>query len=303
VNAVRVPALALAAGLDLESRLRRHVEALAGEIGARHVGRPAALHAAEAFVSGELASLGYEVARQTYPAQGVDSSNLEVTVPGRARAAEIVLVGAHYDTVPGTPGADDNASGVAGLIEIARSLREARPARTVKLVAFVNEEPPFFYFGEMGSRVYARAARRRGDDIRVMLSLEMLGCYSDAAGSQAYPPLLGLFYPAAGNFIAFVSNLRSRRALREVVAAFKGASDFPAEKLASPGIVPGVSWSDQLSFWREGYPGVMVTDTAFYRYRHYHAPTDTPDRIDYARMTKVVDGLTKAVATLAGSAT
>jgi Zn-dependent M28 family amino/carboxypeptidase len=153
----------------------------------------------------------------------------------------------------------------------------------------------------MGSRVYARAARERGDDIRVMLSLEMLGCYSDAAGSQAYPPLLGFFYPEAGNFIAFVSNVRSRRALREVVRAFKGGSDFPAEKLASPGIVPGVSWSDQLSFWREGYPGVMVTDTAFYRYRHYHQATDTPDRIDYARMARVVEGLAKAVATLAGN--
>jgi len=283
----------------LEVRLKRLVEVLAGEIGERHVGRPQALHAAESFIAGELVSLGYDVARQTYRAEGVESSNLEVTVPGANRASEIVLVGAHYDTVPGSPGADDNASGVAGVIEIARSLREARLARTVRLVAFVNEEPPFFYFGEMGSRVYARAARQRGDDIRVMLSLEMLGCYSDAAGSQAYPPLFGLFYPEAGNFIAFVSNLRSRRALREVVSAFKGGSDFPAEKLASPGIVPGVSWSDQLSFWREGYPGVMVTDTAFYRYRHYHQATDTPDRIDFTRMAKVDDGLAKAVASLA----
>jgi Zn-dependent M28 family amino/carboxypeptidase len=285
---------------ELESRLRRHVETLAGGIGERHVGRPKALHAAEAYIAGELAAIGYSVARQAYLAQGVESSNLEVTVPGGARASEIVLAGAHYDTVPGSPGADDNASGVAGLIEIARALQDERPARTVKLVAFVNEEPPFFYFGEMGSRVYARAARKRGDDIRVMLSLEMLGCYSDAAGSQAYPPFLGYFYPEAGNFIAFVSNLRSRRALREVVSAFKGASDFPAEKLASPGIVPGVSWSDQLSFWREGYPGVMVTDTAFYRYRHYHSATDTPDRIDYVRMAKVVEGLVTAVEVLAG---
>jgi Zn-dependent M28 family amino/carboxypeptidase len=282
----------------LESRLRRHVETLAGEIGERHVGRPAALHAAERYIAGEFASLGYEVARQTYVAEGVESSNLEVAVPGGERASEIVLVGAHYDTVPGSPGADDNASGVAGVIEIARALRGCSPCRTVKLVAFVNEEPPFFYFGEMGSRVYARAARKRGDDIRVMLSLEMLGCYSDRAGSQAYPPLFGFFYPKAGNFIAFVSNLRSRRTLREVVGAFKSGSDFPAEKLASPGIVPGVSWSDQLSFWREGYPGVMVTDTAFYRYRHYHSATDTPERIDYVRMARVVDGLAKTIATL-----
>lgn len=284
----------------VESRLRQQVATLAGAIGDRHVGRPQALHAAEAYIAGEFAAIGYEVARQTYVAEGVASSNLEVSVPGGARASEIVLAGAHYDTVPGSPGADDNASGVATLIEIARALRETRCERTVKLVAFVNEEPPFFYRGEMGSGVYARAARARGDDIRVMLSLEMLGCYSDAPASQSYPPLLGFFYPKAGNFIGFVSNLRSRRALREVVRAFRSASDFPAESLASPAVVPGVSWSDQLSFWREGYSAVMVTDTAFYRYPHYHRATDTPDRLDYPRMARVVEGLAGALRTLAG---
>ncbi len=283
--------------LALESRLRRTVEALAGEIGERHVGRPATLHAAENYIAGRFAEVGFEVSRQTYVAQGVDSSNLEVTAPGRDR--EIVLVGAHYDTVPGSPGADDNASGVAGLIEVAREVRDAHPVRTIKLVAFVNEEPPFFYFGQMGSRVYARAARRRGDDIRVMLSLEMLGCYSDARGSQRYPPLLRHFYPDAGNFIAFVSNLRSRAALREVVGAYRAASDFPVQRLASPGIVPGVSWSDQLSFWREGYAGIMVTDTAFYRYPHYHEPSDTPEKLRYPEMARVVAGLARAVLALA----
>ena len=285
--------------LALESRLRRNVEVLAGEIGERHVGRPAALHSAESYIAAALSELDFEVSRQTYIAEGVASSNLEVTVPGSDRPGEIVLVGAHYDTVPGSPGADDNASGVAGLIEIARELRQVRPARTIKLVAFVNEEPPFFDFGEMGSRVYARTARRRGDDIRVMLSLEMLGCYSDAAGSQRYPPLFRHFYPDAGNFIAFVSNLRSRAALREVVSAYKAGSDFPAEKLASPGIVPGVSWSDQLSFWREGYAGVMVTDTAFYRYPHYHGAGDTPEKLRYPEMARVVAGLAKAIQVLA----
>jgi Zn-dependent M28 family amino/carboxypeptidase len=285
--------------LELEARLRRHVAVLAGEIGERHVGRPQALHAAETYIAGELAALGVDVARQTYVAEGVACSNVEATVAGSARAGQIVLVGAHYDTVPGSPGADDNASAVAGLIEIARALRHAQPARSVKLVAFVNEEPPFFYGGNMGSSQYARAARARGDAIRVMLSLEMLGCYGDAPGSQAYPPPLGLFYPDAGNFIAFVSNLRSWRALREVFDAFRASTDFPAEKLASPAFVPGVSWSDQLSFWRAGYAAVMVTDTAFYRYAHYHQPTDTPDRLDYPRMTRVVDGLARAVARLA----
>jgi Zn-dependent M28 family amino/carboxypeptidase len=281
-------------------RLRRHVEWLAGGIGERNVWRPDALRAAAAYVRGEFEALDLQVGAQRYRALGVDCENLEVALPGRSASSETVLVGAHYDTVQGSPGADDNASGVAALIEIARALRGARLARTVKLVAFVNEEPPFFFWGEMGSKVYARAARRRGDDIRVMLSLEMLGCYDDAPGSQAYPPLLKWFYPGRGNFIAFVSNLASRRAVREVVGAFRAHSDFPAEHLAAPAWVPGVSWSDQLSFWRAGYRAVMVTDTAFYRNPHYHCASDTPGRLRYPEMARVVQGLAAAVAALAG---
>lgn len=285
--------------VSLEARLRRHVEQLAGEIGERHVLRPEALAAAERYIAETLRDLGCEVTRQNYEAQGVDCANLEVTIAGGARAAEIVLAGAHYDTVPGSPGADDNASGVAAVLELARLLRAARPARTIRLVAFVNEEPPFFFWGEMGSKVYARAARARGDDIRIMLSLEMLGCFADEKGSQGYPPLLKYFYPAQGDYIAFVSNLRSRHALRRAFDAFRAGSDFPAEKLAAPALMPGIGWSDQLSFWREGYPAAMVTDTAFHRYRHYHQPTDTPEKLDYARMAQVVDGLARALERLA----
>ena len=285
----------------LSARLRRHVERLAGGIGERHVWRPEALRAAAAYIRGELEALGCEVAAQSYRVAELDCDNLEAELPGEAARAEIIVVGAHYDTVQGSPGADDNASGVAALIEIARALRGARLARTVKLVAFVNEEPPFFYWGEMGSKVYAREARRRGDDVRVMLSLEMLGCYDDAPGSQSYPPLLGWFYPDRGNFIAFVSNLASRRALRRVVEAFRARSDFPAERLASPAFVPGVAWSDQLSFWRAGYPAVMVTDTAFYRNPHYHCASDTPDRLRYPEMARVVEGLAATIAALAGA--
>jgi Zn-dependent M28 family amino/carboxypeptidase len=288
--------------ISLESRLRRHVERLADEIGERHVLRPEALHAAERYIGETLRALGYEVSRQAYQAQGVDSANLEVSIAGSGAASEIVLAGAHYDTVPGSPGADDNASGVAAILELARLLRSAKPARTIRLVAFVNEEPPFFFWGEMGSKVYARAARARGDDIRVMLSLEMLGCYSDEKGSQGYPPLLKYFYPAQGNYVAFVSNVRSRHALRGVFEAFRASSDFPAEKLAAPALVPGIGWSDQLSFWREGYPAAMVTDTAFHRYRHYHQPTDTPEKLDYARMAQVVEGLARTLGSLAGAA-
>jgi Zn-dependent M28 family amino/carboxypeptidase len=285
---------------DCAARLKRHVHVLAQGIGERNVWRPASLRAAADYIRGEFTALGLPASVQSYRVAGQECENLEVILPGNARSSEIVLIGAHYDTVEGSPGADDNASGVAGLIEIARSLRGTELARTLKLVAFVNEEPPFFFFGEMGSKVYARAARRRGDDIRVMLSLEMLGCYSDLPGSQSYPPFLRWFYPDRGNFIAFVSNLQSRRALREVVAAFKAHSDFPAEFLVSPSFVPGVAWSDQLSFWREGYPAVMVTDTAFYRYPHYHSGLDTPEKLRYREMALVVEGLANTAAVLAG---
>lgn len=283
----------------LADRLRAHVARLAGEIGERNVWRPQALHAAADYIRGQWRRQGHAVTAQRYTAYDVPSENLEVALGGAARASEIVLAGAHYDSVRGSAGANDNASGVAALLEIARLLRDAPLRRTVRLVAFVNEEPPFFYSREMGSAVYARAARARGDDIRLMLSLEMLGAYDDRPGSQRYPPFLRWFYPERANFIAFVSNLASRHALRRTVAAFRGVSAFPSEYLIAPAIVPGVSWSDQLPFWREGYAAIMVTDTAFYRYPHYHTPQDTPDRIDYARMAQVVEGLAKAMARLA----
>jgi Zn-dependent M28 family amino/carboxypeptidase len=285
----------------LEERLRRHVQALAAEIGERHVWRPQALHAAADYIRTQLEAAGFAVAAQAYEVRGVRCENLEVTIPGSRRPGEITLAGAHYDTVEGSPGADDNASGVAGLIEIARELRGSAPARTLKFVAFVNEEPPFFPFGQMGSRMYADAARARGDDIRLMLSLEMLGYYSGRPGSQSYPPFLKWFYPPRGDFIAFVSNLRSRRGLAELTRAFRAHCDFPSAQLASPGFVPGVGWSDQRSFWRAGYAGVMVTDTAFYRNPHYHQATDTPERLRYPEMARVVEGLARALAALADS--
>ena len=245
--------------------------------------------------------MGHSVAAQSYLTVGVPSENLEITCPGTRRSDEIVLIGAHYDTVQGSPGANDNASGIAALLEISRAFIRLKPELSVRLVAFVNEEPPFFYWGQMGSMIYAKAARVRGDDIRLMVSLEMLGCYSDMPGSQRYPPLLRFFYPDRGNFIAFVSNLRSRKALRELVAAFRAHSDFPAESLAAFEFVPGVGWSDHLSFWRQGYPAAMATDTAFYRYAYYHSVGDTPEKLDYAAMARVVDGLSQAFASLAGS--
>ena len=271
------------------------MERLAGEIGERNVFRPEALAAAAAYIEEVWGGQGYAVERQTYPVRGVQSANLEVTRRGLREPEAMVLLGAHYDSVRGGPGANDNASGVAALLEMTRMLAAAEPALTVRAVAFVNEEPPFFFWEEQGSLGYAKAARARGDAIRLMLSLETLGCYHDTPGSQRYPPLLRWFYPSRANFIAFVSNLRSRRMLARWTAAFRAVSDFPAESAALPAIVPGVAWSDHLSFWRQGYRALMVTDTAFYRSPWYHTAGDTPEKIDYDRLAKLTAGLFRAV--------
>lgn len=285
---------------DIVQRIRDDVRLLSTVIGERNDRSPRGIEnlarAADA-ITDRLRDAGVPVRRRPV---GEGICNVEAVLRGARLASETVVVGAHYDTPRGSPGADDNASGVAALLEIGRLLCGARPAQTIRLVAFVNEEPPFFPFGQMGSRIYARAARERRDDIRVMFSLEMLGTYCDEPGSQRYPPLLRWLYPRQGNFVAFVSNLKSRGALRDAVRAFRTHSDFPCESLATLSLVPGVAWSDQLSFWREGYRAVMVTDTAFYRNPRYHTELDTPDRLAYPEMARVVDGLALAVLDLAG---
>ena len=284
---------------SLAANLTRHVQMLAGEIGERNVYRPAALDAAARYIESEWVAAGYAVNRQTYIAQGVECANLEIVLPGQRWPDESIVVGAHYDTVEGSPGADDNASAVAALIEIARLLHAHAPARTLKLVAFVNEEPPFFFWGEMGSRVYARAARHRQENIRLMISLEMLGYYRDEPGSQAYPPLFRYFHPDRGNFIAFVSNFRSRRVMRRAAQAFRAHSDFPLESTATFGWIPGVAWSDHLSFWRAGYRAFMCTDTAFFRNPYYHSAQDTPEKLDYPRLVALTEALAKMSRALA----
>jgi Zn-dependent M28 family amino/carboxypeptidase len=203
------------------------------------------------------------------------------------------VVGAHYDTVPGSPGADDNASGVAVLIELARLRLPAR------FVAFANEEMPYFESGEMGSHAYAARARAAGEKISAMLSLEMLGCYRDEPGSQHYPPPLGWFYPDRGDFIGFVGDLGTRALVRRAIGAFRRHARFPAQGVAAPSVIPGVTWSDHGSFRRQGYPAIMVTDTAFNRYPHYHLPSDTPEKLDYLRMARVTLGLAAVIEELA----
>lgn len=288
--------------LELRAELERHVRALAVDIGERNVGRPAGLSRAADYVEQGLARTGLPVGVQAYAVQGVLCKNFEVELRGRERPDEIVIVGAHYDSAPGTPGADDNASGTAAVLELAARFRRlaAPHARTLRLVAFVNEEPPHFQTPDMGSWRYAKRSRERGEKIVAMLSLETIGYYSDAEGSQKYPPPLGFFYPSRGDFIGFVGNPGSRELVRSALGTFRSSARFPSEGAAVPGVLPGVGWSDHWAFWQEGYPAIMVTDTAPFRNPHYHQASDTPERMDFARMTRVVVGLERVIAQLAG---
>jgi hypothetical protein len=272
-------------GEALAGRLRRHVTALASSE------RNTDLESPARYIESTLAAYGVPPASQHFRSGGREVRNIET----RERQP-VVIVGAHYDTVPGSPGADDNASGVAVLIELARLLSGQEG---IRFVAFANEEMPYFLGDEMGSFVSARRSRERGEKLRAMLSLEMLGYYRDAPGSQSYPPPLGLLYPDRADFIAFVGDLGARSLVRHVIKSFRKNAAFPSEGVAAPSFVPGVTWSDHWSFRRHGYPAVMVTDTAFNRYPHYHLPSDTPEKLDYERLARVTLGLAEVLRELA----
>jgi len=275
-----------------ERRVRGYLEhdvaRLAGDIGERNVTSPRAYAAAADFIEQSLKN-----SRRQKFETGV---NIEAEVTGND---EIIVVGAHYDSVIGSPGADDNASGVAAVIELAGAFAGKSPKRTIRFVAFANEEPPHFATPQMGSFRYAQRCKERGEKIVAMLSLETIGYFTDAPRSQQYPAMLDLFYPSVGNFIAFVSNLQSSRLLRRCVRQFRKHSKIPCESGAIPEMISGVAWSDQWAFWQFGYPAIMVTDTALFRNPHYHAATDRPETLDYQCLAAVVEGLTIVVDDLA----
>ena len=280
--------------IGLREELRTGVQKLAGEIGERNMWHYEQLNAAVDFIEGSFSRAGLRTRRDSYQMQGQGCHNLEAEVSGSR--PEIIVIGAHYDSVGGSPGANDNGTGMAATIALARRFAGTKPKHTLRFVAFVNEEPPYFLSGEMGSLVYARRCNERGDKISAMISLETIGYFSDAQNSQSYPSRgLGMFYPKVGNFIGFVSNVRSRSLLRRVIALFRKHAKIPSEGAALPWFVPGVSWSDQWSFWKYGYPAIMVTDTAPFRYPYYHSSNDTPDKIDYDRFALVVSGMEKVI--------
>ncbi len=280
--------------VGLREELRASVQKLAGEIGERNMWHYPQLNVAADFIENAFSRAGLRTRRDSYDMHGQVCHNIEAEIPG-ARP-EILLIGAHYDSVFGSPGANDNGTGVAATLALAQRFAGRKPEHTLRFVAFVNEEPPYFLSDEMGSFIYAGRCKAHGDKISGMISLETIGYFSDAPHSQTYPsPGLGIFYPKVGNFIGFVSNVQSRALLRRVVALFRKYAQIPSEGAALPAFIPGVSWSDQWSFWRYGYPGIMVTDTAPFRYPHYHSSSDTPDKLDYDRFTLVVSGIEKVI--------
>jgi Zn-dependent M28 family amino/carboxypeptidase len=281
---------------DLQSRLRDIVKVISYDIGTRSYLEMINLNKTEEYIEAEIAKNSCPVQKQSFTADGQTYHNIFTEIKGSRKPDEVFVIGAHYDTVPDTPGADDNASGIAAIIELSRLLRESPASYTVCLAAFCLEEPPFFRSELMGSYQFAQELKQHNTNIKGMVSLEMIGYFSSKEGSQYYPlPFFRFVYPKTGNYAAFVGNIRSRPLTRRFEQVFKKVSSLPVESLNAVSLIPGVDFSDHLSFWRFNYPAFMITDTAFYRNPHYHSPGDTYDTLDYEKMAELVLGIFNTV--------
>lgn len=308
------PGAAVSPQPSLALRLQTHVTAIAST--EHNTATPARQEEAARYIEEVLQSEGYAIRRQAYRAGGQKVRNIEVSVANveaHRKPARIFIVGAHYDSAPGAPGAKDNGSGTAAVLELARLLKDMRPSQgtEVKFVFFVNEEPPWLSGElrgeEMGSMQHARKLHDEGQTVERALVLETIGWYSQRRNSQKLP--LGMegrypdtAYADVGNFIAFVGTLESSRLVQDALSAFRAASDFPAHGLAVPAYVQGVTFSDHASYNRFGYPAIMITDTAFMRYPYYHTLDDTPDKVDYDSTARVLQGLARTITALAAGA-
>jgi len=281
------------------------VDRLAGLIGPRHTGCPTSLDAAASFIERELSRAGHPVTRQSYRIHDLEVANLVAEMPGESPEDGPIIVGAHYDTVDASPGADDNASAIAVMLEAARILHGARLRKTVRFAAFACEEPPHFCTGEMGSQIYARACRERGERVAGMICLEMLGYFTDEPGSQrvlpGIPRVLTRWFPRRGEFLAAVGNLQSWRLAWSFRQGFRRASGVPLWTFVLPESINAIRLSDNSSFWDQGYPAIMLTDTSFLRNLHYHQPSDLPETLDYPRMAQATSGVVGAISLLAGN--
>lgn len=281
--------------------LRRNLTVLSKDIGERNYLKPGSLERSADFIAAQFAEIASDpsmVERQHFKWNDVDYQNIAIELKGASKPEEIVIIGAHYDTVDGCAGADDNGSGVVGVIELARIFAKRPHQRTLRFVVFPNEEH-FFRTEVMGSYHVAERCHSRDENVKAMIALETIGYFSDKDGSQGYPPPLGMFYPSKANFIAFVGDTKNRDLVRRFAKTFRTEARFPCEGVAAPQEVPGIDWSDHLYFWKFGYPAFMVTDTAIYRNPNYHRSTDTVETLDFDKMTRVVTGLVPCVEELA----
>src|SRR5262245_38362811 len=279
-------------------RLEEMVNYFATYLGIRNYENITSLNSAADYIVEKLGSFGYVVGEQTYEVDGQKYRNIIASAaPEELLGEEIVLIGAHYDTMD-NPGADDNASGIAVFLELAKLLSRDPAVKRMKFVAFTNEESPFFKTPNMGSQVYVRQAWDKGERLKLAVILEMVGYYNEGSFSQRYPLLLGPFFPNRANFIAMITNYPSRRNASKFFKLFRKSSDFPAAYAESSAFMPGGEWSDHVSFWQRDYPAVMLTDTAFYRNPNYHKPTDIAETLNYPKMARLVLGLQKALIAL-----
>lgn len=280
---------------QIAANLEKHVTYLATDIGQRNIPTKDSLRKSVLYINRELESYGYKTKIQEFLADGYEMVNLEAELPGQRLPKEVIVLGAHYDSVPDCPGANDNGTGVASNLELARLFAKQKPDRTIKFVFFPNEENPYWGKEGMGSKNYADRAAEMNENIIAMLSLETMGYYSDEPGSQRYPQPFNLLYTDKGNFIGVVGDLNSRSLVHKCAGVFRETTSFPLEGGAIYDRVPGVGWSDHKPFWDKGYKAVMVTDTAPFRYPHYHKPTDTADKINYPALARVTLGLSKVI--------
>jgi len=274
-------------------KLENHVKALSIDFYPRNYGNIQNLNKAAKYIEGQFKLSGARVEIQEFEVEGKKYKNIIARYNiGQGRK---MIVGAHYDSCEDTPGADDNSSGVAGILELASLLGREKINREIELVAYTLEEPPFFGTEEMGSFVHANSIQNK-DKIEGVLVLEMIGYFSNNKNSQSYPMgLLKLMYPDRGNFIAVVGNLSQRAFTKKIKIRMKGATDLPVYSISAPAGIPGIDFSDHRNYWPLGINAVMITDTAFYRNSEYHGPKDTYDRLDYEKMAKVVAGVFEAI--------
>jgi hypothetical protein len=284
------------------ARLLTHIQAIASK--PHNIDHYDELEKSARYIEATLKGLGYQPVPQVYEVEGHAVRNIEVVIePSRPDAAtKTIVVGAHYDSYDDTPGANDNGSGTAAVLELARLLADLRNTgnKRIRLVLFVNEEPPYFQTPDMGSHRYARLLAERREPVIGMISLEKLGCFLDYPGSQKYPPPLGLLYPSKGDFIAFVAMTGSRELMQSLIGSFRRHTQFPSVGGVAPGFVPGIDWSDHWSFEEFRYPAVMITDTAYFRYPHYHKTTDTPDKVDVGKLARITHGVERVIREMAG---